>query len=191
MKRLLKISSFAALVLSAIFATTFVQAQGTLPYRGVAPELTDNTWLNAAKPIRLKDFRGKVVLLHFWTFGCYNCRNTLPFIKDVDARLSPKGVQVIGIHFPEFSYEREVANVKDFMRQNHIDYPVAIDNDGAAWNAYEMHAWPAIELIDKNGNRRFRQIGEGGYERIEAAINMLLAEPGPRLIANPVALVEE
>lgn len=145
--------------------------------RGEAPELTNTNWLNTEKPVHLADLRGKVVLLDFWTFGCINCYHTLPYIKDVYARLADKGVQVIGIHFPETGYEHNVDNVKAFVQKEDIQYPIAIDNDGASWNAYEMHAWPAVEIIDKNGHRRFRQLGEGNYQRIEQALSELLAEP--------------
>ncbi len=153
------------------------QADDPLADRGAAPELTNDTWINTDKPVHLSDLRGQVVLLDFWTFNCYNCQHTLPYIKDVYARLHDKGVQVIGVHFPETSYERNVDNVKTFVAKESINYPIAIDNDGAAWNAYEMHAWPAVEIVDKKGHRRYRQLGEGNYDRIEAAITALLAEP--------------
>jgi len=155
--------------------------------RGPAPELTDTVWINSDKPVRLADLRGQVVLLDFWTVDCINCFHTQPYLRDLYARLNGKGVQIVGIHFPEFSYEADVSYVRDYMTKNNLQYPVAIDNDGASWNAYEMHAWPAVELIDKNGHRRFRQIGEGNYDRIDAAITALLAEPGPAATDQPTA----
>jgi thiol-disulfide isomerase/thioredoxin len=148
-----------------------------LPDNGAAPELTNTVWLNADHPLRLSDYRGQVIVLDFWTVNCSNCYHTLPYLKGVYTRLNGRGLQVISIHFPEFSYEADVNYVSDYLKQNDIRYPVAIDNDGATWNAYEMHAWPALELIDKNGHRRFRIIGEKHYDTIEAAIQELLAEP--------------
>ena len=94
-----------------------------------------------------------------------------------DDKLNGKGVQIVGIHFPEFGYERELQTVADYAKQWQIQYPIAMDNDAITWNAYEMHAWPAFELIDKYGHRRFRVIGEGGDHALEAAIQMLLADP--------------
>ncbi|MCC7450590.1 MAG: redoxin domain-containing protein [Anaerolineae bacterium] len=152
-----------------------------LPDLGEAPELTNDVWINS-DTLRLADLRGKVVLLEFWTFGCYNCKNTLPYVKAAYDTYKNKGVEFIGVHFPEFNYERDVNNVRAFVKQEGITYPVAIDNDGIAWNAYQMHAWPAFIIIDKQGHMRFRQIGEGRYERISAALDALIAEPGPGIM---------
>ncbi|MHB8629073.1 MAG: redoxin domain-containing protein [Aggregatilineales bacterium] len=154
-----------------------VQAGPDLPDRGIAPELTNTVWLNSDHPLHLADLRGQVVLLDFWTVNCINCEHTIPYLKDLYTRLNGQGVQIIGIHFPEFGYERELNTVSQYMQQWGIQYPVAIDNDAATWNAYEMHAWPSFELIDKYGHRRFRWIGEGGERPIEGAIQELLAEP--------------
>jgi thiol-disulfide isomerase/thioredoxin len=148
-----------------------------LPDRGIAPELTNTVWLNSDKPLRLADLRGEVVLLDFWTVNCSNCEHTIPYLRDLYTRLNGKGVQIISIHFPEFGYERELQTVADYAKQWAVKYPIAIDNDAATWTAYEMHAWPAFELVDKFGHRRFRLIGEGGNQSIEAAIQSLLAEP--------------
>ncbi|HVO41913.1 MAG TPA: redoxin domain-containing protein [Aggregatilineales bacterium] len=145
---------------------------------GPAPELTNDVWINTDYPLRLADLRGKVILLQFWTFACYNCQNTLPFMRATyDAYMDNPNVQIIGIHFPEMSYERVLANVQQAVKDDQIHYPVAIDNDGAAWYAYEMHAWPAFIIIDKNGHMRYRQIGEGAYDRMKNVINALLTEP--------------
>jgi len=159
----------------------------SLPDRGVAPELSNTIWLNSAKPLRLADLRGQVVLLDFWTVNCYNCEHTIPYLRDLYSRLNGKGVQIISVHFPEFGYERELQTVADYAKQWDVQYPIAIDNDGATWNAYEMHAWPAFEIVDKFGHRRYRLIGEGGDQALEAAIQSLLAEPysGPN---HPTAL---
>ncbi|MEP7285467.1 MAG: redoxin domain-containing protein [Chloroflexota bacterium] len=151
--------------------------------RGVAPELTNDTWINSDKPLRLADLRGKVVLLDFWTFGCYNCQNTLPYIKDDYAKYKPLGVEFIGIHFPETAYEHDVNNVRQYVKDNGITYPVAIDNDGKAWNDYEMHAWPAFIIVDKAGHIRYRQIGEGSYDTIAKVLDTLNAEPAPENVS--------
>jgi thiol-disulfide isomerase/thioredoxin len=179
----------AAAVFAGIFAysTSGVRADSGLdPERlqdqGAAPELTNNIWINSDKPLRLADLRGKVVLLDFWTFGCINCQHTLPYLKEAYAKYKGQGVEFIGIHYPEFSYERDVNNVRDAVQREAIAFPVAIDNDGAAWNAYQMHAWPAFVIVDKFGRMRFRQIGEGRYDAISAALDTLLAEPGPTAV---------
>lgn len=147
--------------------------------QGEAPELTNDTWINSDKPLRLADLRGKVVLLDFWTFGCINCQHTIPYLNGAYAKYKDKGVEFIGIHYPEFNYERDLNNVRDAVQRDSITFPVAIDNDGVAWSAYLMHAWPAFVIVDKFGRMRFRQIGEGRYDDISAALDALLAEPGP------------
>jgi thiol-disulfide isomerase/thioredoxin len=143
---------------------------------GAAPELNNTTWLNVDKPLKLKDLRGKVVLLEFWTFGCYNCKNTLPAVKGWYDKFSDKGLVVIGDHFPEFAYESEVDNVKNFIAQEGIKYAVPLDNDGATWQAYNQRYWPTMYLIDKHGDIRYIAIGEHDYTRTESAIQALLSE---------------
>lgn len=143
---------------------------------GIAPEFTNTVWLNTDKPLHLSELHGQVVLIEFWTFGCINCYHTLSTMRDFYARYQGKKFQIVTFHFPEFSYEHDVNNVKDFLAKEDIKYPVAIDNDGVAWNNYEMHAWPAFIIVDKQGHMRYRQIGEGRYGSIEEAINALLSE---------------
>ncbi len=156
-KHLLRAAAFLA-VLGAVFALSVHVPQAAplandLPDRGPAPELTNSTWLNTTQPLRLADLRGQVVLLDFWTVNCINCEHTIPYLRDLYARLNGKGVQVVSIHFPEFGYEREPQTVADYAKQWQVKYPIAIDNDATTWNAYEMHAWPAFEIIDKYGPR--------------------------------------
>src|SRR5215472_17643966 len=115
-----------------------------------APDITNDTWLNSA-PLHLQDLRGKVVLVEFWTFGCYNCRNVEPHVKGWHNKYVEQGLVVIGVHSPEFDFERDVENVKQHIRQNHIRYAVPIDNDFMTWNRYGNHYWPAMYLIDKQG----------------------------------------
>lgn len=140
-----------------------------------APELTPGDWINS-EPINLKDLRGRVVLIDFWTFGCYNCRNTLPFIKGWHDRYRDKGLTVIGVHSPEFDYEKKVENLRREVASLEIHYPVVSDNDYQTWDAYNVAAWPTIFLLDKQGRIRWMHVGEGKYDEAERRIQELLAE---------------
>jgi thiol-disulfide isomerase/thioredoxin len=141
-----------------------------------APDITIATWLNSA-PLRMADLRGKVVMVEFWTFGCYNCRNVEPYVKEWYRHYEDQGFVVIGVHSPEFSHEREMESVKRYMAERHIRFPVPIDNDFSTWNRYGNRYWPAMYLIDKRGIIRYVKIGEGGYGETEQQIQALLAEP--------------
>ena len=141
-----------------------------------APEISGQSWLNSG-PLGLAELRGKVVLLEFWTFGCYNCRNVEPYIKSWHEKYADKGLVVIGVHAPEFSYERSIANVQRYVREHAIHYPVAIDNEFATWKRYQNRYWPAMYLIDKHGVIRYLRVGEGGYQQTEQQIRALLEEP--------------
>lgn len=148
----------------------------SLPDLGLAPELTNDIWLNVDEPLRLADLRGKVVILEMWTFGCINCQHVMPSLKEWHSKYKDQGLVIIGNHFPEFSYEAELANLKDAIARNGIEYPVAQDNDGATWKAYKNHYWPALYLIDKQGHIRYVHIGEGRYKETEENIQALLEE---------------
>ena len=115
-----------------------------------APEISSTFWINS-KPRSLDNLRGKVVMVEFWTFGCYNCRNVEPQIKQWHQTYSQQGLVVIGVHSPEFSYEKNIDAVKRYVRENGISYTVAIDNDFTIWKRYSNRYWPAIYLIDKKG----------------------------------------
>jgi len=140
-----------------------------------APEITGQTWLNAP-PQRLADLKGKVVLVEFWTFGCYNCRNVEPYVKEWHKKYTDQGLVVIGVHSPEFSSERKIENVQQYIREHGISYPVVTDNDFTIWERYGNRAWPALYVIDKQGVIRAVQIGEGGYAQTEQTIQSLLTE---------------
>lgn len=140
-----------------------------------APDLTNGEWINS-EPLKLKDLRGHVVLIEFWTFGCYNCRNTLPFIKGWHDRYHDKGLTVIGVHSPEFEEERKVENLRREVTSLGIRYAVVTDNDYRTWNAYHVEAWPTTFLLDKQGRIRWMHEGEGGYDEAERLIQKLLAE---------------
>ena len=148
----------------------------SLPDLGPAPELTNDTWLNVDSPLRLADLRGQVVLLEMWTFGCINCQNVMPSLKEWHARYKDKGLVIIGNHFPEFSYEADLANLKESIAREKIEYAVAQDNDGATWKAYKNHYWPTLYLIDKQSHIRYVHIGEGRYTQTEENIKALLEE---------------
>jgi thiol-disulfide isomerase/thioredoxin len=175
MKRSLPL--FLFLLLSACTMTPSLDSTSvSLPDLGPAPELTNTTWLNVDSPLRLADLRGKVVALEMWTFGCINCQNVMPSLKQWDETYRDQGLVIIGNHYPEFSFEEDLTNLQNAMIENEIKYAVAQDNDGATWRAYKNRYWPTLYLIDKKGHLRYVHIGEGGYQTTEAAIQALLAE---------------
>jgi thiol-disulfide isomerase/thioredoxin len=155
------------------------QPQIDLENLGPAPELENEVWLNTEQPLRLADLRGQVVLLEMWTFGCINCQNVIPSVRSWYEAYGPEGLVVIGNHYPEFDYEADLDNLKEAIERLDVPYPVAQDNEGQTWRAYENRYWPALYLIDKRGDIRYRHFGEGMYEVTEAAIQTLLAEPYP------------
>ena len=140
-----------------------------------APEISGGTWINS-DPLTLKSLRGRVVIVDFWTFACYNCRNTLPSVKSWDARYRDKGLTIIGVHTPELQRERDLDNVRREVAALGIQYPVVTDNDNAIWNAYGVEAWPTWFVVDKQGRVRGMHVGEGAYDETEQLIKKLLAE---------------
>lgn len=148
----------------------------SLPSQGVAPELHNSVWFNG-EPQTLADLRGKVVMVEFWTFGCINCQHVLPAAREWYTRYHDDGFELIGVHTPEFAYEKDLDNVQVAIANLGVTWPVAIDNDWATWRAYANHYWPAAYLIDKAGHIRLVKIGEGHYEYTETVIQALLAEP--------------
>jgi thiol-disulfide isomerase/thioredoxin len=174
-----------ALLLIGLTACTATAAQPAksldraLPDLGSAPELTNSIWLNTQSPLRLTNLRGKVVVLEMWTFDCINCQHVMPFLKAWYAKYKDQGLLIIGNHFPEFSYEADLNNLKKAVASYGIEYPVAQDNEGATWYAYHNLYWPTLYLIDKHGDIRYIHIGEGNYAETEANIQTLLAESYP------------
>ena len=140
-----------------------------------APELSGGEWINS-EPLTLSKLRGRVVLIEFWTFGCYNCRNTLPTIKTWDTRYRDRGLTIIGVHTPETDSERKIEDVRRETAALGIKYPVVTDNDYATWKLYKVEAWPTLFLLDKQGRVRWAHVGEGAYEETEQVIKELLAE---------------
>ncbi len=141
-----------------------------------APEIMSPTWINS-EPLKLEELRGKVVMVEFWTFGCWNCRNIEPYVKAWHKKYEKDGLVVIAVHSPEFNHEKEVARVKDYVEENSISYPVPIDNDFRNWRRYKNRYWPTLYVIDKKGTIQYTRIGEGAYEQTERIIQRLLAEP--------------
>ena len=127
-----------------------------------APEIEDlQAWTNS-KPLKLENLRGKVVLLDFWTYSCINCLRTLPHLKKMWETYSKKGLMIIGIHTPEFEFEKELKNVKEAVKKHKIGYPVALDNNHSTWNLYGNTYWPRSTLVDSKGLIRMEHVGEGG-----------------------------
>lgn len=151
------------------------QLLATLGNQGMPPELYNEVWLNSS-PLKLADLHGKVVIVEFWTFACYNCKNVVPSLREWHQKYADEGLVIIGVHTPEFGYEREIENVKQALVDQDIPYAVAIDNDWKTWRSYNNHYWPAKYFVDKAGNLRHIHIGEGRYEQQEQIIQALLAE---------------
>jgi cytochrome c biogenesis protein CcdA/thiol-disulfide isomerase/thioredoxin len=144
---------------------------------GPAPEFTGITnWFNTPAPLTMAGLRGKVVLVDFWTYSCINCLRTLPHLKDWYARYKSDGLEIVGVHSPEFAFEGVPANLAAAIRQWSIPYPVALDPAYATWNAYRNEYWPAEYLIDAQGHIRYTSFGEGDYSKTESAIRQLLAD---------------
>ena len=148
---------------------------------GPAPEFVGNQrWFNTAgdEPLSLRDLRGKVVLVDFWTYTCINCVRTQPYLKAWHREYEDEGLVIVGVHTPEFSFERDASNVRAAIRRAGLRYPVAQDNEFATWEAYGNRYWPAKYLIDANGQVRYTHFGEGEYDTTERNIRTLLAEAG-------------
>jgi thiol-disulfide isomerase/thioredoxin len=140
-----------------------------------APEISSGLWINS-EPLTLKSLRGRVVLIDFWTFACYNCRNTLPKIKNWDTRYRDQGLTIIGVHTPELDFERDIDQLRREVAGLGIKYPVVTDQDYSTWKAYGVEAWPTLFVLDKKGRVRWTRVGEGAYDETEQVIKKLLAE---------------
>jgi cytochrome c biogenesis protein CcdA/thiol-disulfide isomerase/thioredoxin len=154
-----------------------------LPILGKAPDFTDITqWINTddEQPLTLTGLRGKVVLIDVWTYSCINCIRTLPHVRGWYDKYEKDGLVIVGLHAPEFEFEKDEGNVRKAIKEYDITYPVAMDNDFGTWNAYQNQYWPAEYLIDAKGYVRHTHFGEGNYEDTEQAIKSLLREANPR-----------
>ncbi|MDB5176613.1 MAG: cytochrome biosis protein transrane region [Candidatus Saccharibacteria bacterium] len=149
------------------------------PY--AAPELTGiSTWINS-EPKTIASLKGKVVLIDFWTYSCINCIRTQPYLRDLYSKYHDAGLEIIGVHAPEFSFEKNPDNVRNAVKEAGLKYPIAMDNDLLTWSAYNNQYWPASYLIDKDGQIRRTHFGEGQYAENEQAIRQLLAEQGGKV----------
>ena len=158
-------------------------AGAPLPKLGAAPDFAGTqTWFNTpgGRPLTLGKLRGHPVLVDFWTYTCINCIRTLPYLKAWDKRYRKAGLVIVGVHTPEFPFERDESNVRDAIAQNELRYPVAQDNDYAVWQAYQNNYWPASYFIDAEGQVRYVHFGEGAYGEKEQVIRELLEEAGER-----------
>ena len=158
-------------------------AGAALPVLGNAPDFTGTqTWFNTAggRALTLDDLRGHPVLVDFWTYTCINCIRTFPYLKAWDSRYRKAGLVIVGVHTPEFPFERDESNVRDAIAQNDLQYPVVQDNDYAVWEAYQNQYWPASYFLDGEGRVRYVHFGEGDYAEKEDVIRELLEEEGRR-----------
>ncbi|NMF58129.1 thioredoxin family protein [Pseudanabaena yagii] len=143
-------------------------ASQSLPeFQGIAQ------WLNS-DPLSIQDLKGNVVMIQFWTFSCINCQRTLPYVTKWHEQYAAKGLKIIGVHTPEFAFEREANNIKDAIQKHGIRYPVPVDNEFQTWKAYGNEYWPHLYLADRQGNLVYDHIGEGAYAKTEQTIQKLL-----------------
>jgi thiol-disulfide isomerase/thioredoxin len=144
-----------------------------------APEFQGiDTWLNS-EPLAIEQLRGRVVLVEFWTFACSNCLNHLPYVKSWHEKYKDQGLVVVGVHTPEFAFEKPIENLRRAVDQLEIRHPVAQDNSYATWQAFGNRHWPAVYLIDKQGRIVYSHYGEGRYGETENRIQDLLGQPLP------------
>ena len=149
------------------------QAIAATPGRSLPEFQGIEQWINSS-PLSINDLKGKATLIHIWTFGCINCQRTLPYVIRWHEKYAKQGLNVIGIHTPEFGYERDIGNVKRAIQQRGITYPNAIDNKFTMWKAYNNEYWPHLFLADRQGIIRYDHIGEGAYDTTEKTIQTLL-----------------
>lgn len=160
-----------------------------LPVEGRLPPLDGiGPWINSP-PLTREQLKGKVVLIDFWTYSCINCLRSIPYVRAWHERYARDGLVIIGVHAPEFAFERDLENVKKAVRDLGIPYPVALDNGFKLWRAFDNHYWPAHYFIDAQGRVRYHHFGEGNYAKSEQVIRQLLAEAG-RAPKGPAAAVE-
>ncbi len=165
-------------------------AAAQLPDEGDFPSLAGATeWLNS-QPLTAAGLRGKVVLIDFWTYTCINWRRTLPYVRAWADKYKDHGLVVIGVHTPEFAFEKDIANVRWAAKDMHVAYPIALDSNYAVWRAFGNEYWPALYLIDAQGRIRYHQFGEGEYHRTERVIQQLLGAAGAQGVGNELVSVD-
>src|ERR1700722_3338267 len=182
--------STAPMMIAAAQLGTAASAETWLTgVRGLASLALATTWLNA-QPLTAAALRGKVVLIEFWTYSCINWRRQLPYVRAWAEKYKDHGLVVIGVHTPEFSFEKNVDNVRWASKEMHIAYPIAIDNDRAIWRGFSNEYWPALYFADVKGKIRHRHFGEGEYQQSEEVIQKLLAEAGTGGSRNDLVSVD-
>src|SRR5688500_3666976 len=160
-------------------ATEGSGGEGELRDYGTAPDFRGvGAWINT-QPLTLAGLRGRVVLIDFWTYSCINCLRTLPYIREWDDRYRAAGLTIVGVHSPEFAFERVESNVRENAKELKLRYPIALDNDYSTWQAWHNQYWPAKYLIDREGHVRYYHFGEGAYAETEEAIRTLLGNDAP------------
>ena len=173
-----------------LLRATIHPAAVQLPIEGELPSLGSATeWLNS-QPLTAAGLRGTVVLIDFWTYTCINWLRSLPYVRAWAEKYKDHGLIVIGVHAPEFAFEKNVGNVRRAAKDMRVDYPIAIDNDHAIWRAFNNHYWPALYFVDAQGHIRHHQFGEGDYEQSEMIIQQLLAEAGIGGIGHELVSVD-
>src|SRR5262245_21520703 len=166
-----------------------LRSAGSLPVEGHLAGFDGATgWLNSP-PLTSADLQGKVVLADFWTYTCINWLRTLAYVRAWHERYAEQGLVVVGVHTPEFPFERDVDNVRHADADLRVDYPIAIDSDYAIWHAFANHYWPAVYIADADGRIRHHHFGEGGYGECEMVIQRLLREAGRTAVADDVISV--
>jgi thiol-disulfide isomerase/thioredoxin len=161
-----------------------------LPIEGhLAPFDGATGWLHS-EPLTPQGLRGRVVLVDFWTYTCVNWLRTLPYVRAWAAKYRDDGLTVIGVHTPEFGFERDVDNIVAQSRNFGVEYPVAVDSDYAVWRAFENHFWPAVYIADGEGRIRYHHFGEGEYAMTEMAVQQLLLEAGAQSVDQGLVAVE-
>lgn len=146
-------------------------------------------WENSP-PLTMRQLRGRVVLIDFWTYSCINCQRTLPYLRDWWHRYRGSGLVIVGVHTPEFDFEKSVSNIRQAIHRYGVEWPVAVDSQMETWNAYQNLYWPAEYLIDKNGIIRHTRVGEGSYAETEQTIQQLLGDAGYPVRAGPGATID-
>jgi thiol-disulfide isomerase/thioredoxin len=161
-----------------LFRATMHPAAAQLPIEGRMPSLDSATgWLNSP-PLTAAGLRGKVVLVDFWTYTCINWLRTLPYLRAWAERYQDHGLVVIGVHTPEFDFEHDLDNVRREAKRLRVGYPIAVDSDYAIWDAFDNHYWPALYVVDAQGQIRHHRFGEGDYDQSEMVLQRLLTEAG-------------
>ncbi|WP_295717963.1 thioredoxin family protein [Mucilaginibacter sp.] len=178
----------ATIFFAAIFVATAQVHKGSA--KKMEPSLGGATgWLNT-QPLTLANLRGKVVLIDFWTYTCINWRRTLPYIREWASKYKDQGLVVIGVHTPEFPFEKRLENISRSIKEMNIAYPVAVDSNFEIWNSFQNEYWPALYLIDAKGRIRYQKFGEGDYHESELQIQHLLKEVSGKTVSNKIVALQ-